>query len=89
LYGIAVWGKTPYNKTMKMTIDIDEAALEHFMSVVGIKKKKEAVNEAIRLADRIARKRKLTDTSISKQQLANAIDNEYSLTDLREKDVPR
>ncbi|MBT3271734.1 MAG: type II toxin-antitoxin system VapB family antitoxin [Spirochaetales bacterium] len=74
---------------MKMTIDIDEAALEHFMSVVGIKKKKEAVNEAIRLADRIARKRKLTDTSISKQQLANAIDNEYSLTDLREKDVPR
>ena len=73
---------------MKMTIDIDEAALEHFMSVVGIKKKKEAVNEAIRLADRIARKRKLTNTSISKEQLANAIDPEYNLSALREKDVP-
>ena len=74
---------------MKMTMDIDEAALEHFMSVVGIKTKKDAVNEAIRLADRITRMRKLLEESIPKERLRNAVDPDYDLGALRKKDVPR
>jgi Arc/MetJ family transcription regulator len=73
---------------MKMTIDIDESALKHFMSVIGIKTKREAVNEAIRLADRIARKKKLFAESMSAEQLKKSFDPGYNLKKLRESDVP-
>lgn len=73
---------------MKMTIDIDEHALEHFMSVIGVSTKREAVNEAIRMADRVARRRLLLESSFSADELRNAVDPAYSLSRTRKLDVP-
>lgn len=73
---------------MKMTIDIDEHALKHFMATIGVKSKKKAVNEAIRLADRIACKQQLFAETLSSEKLKNAIDPAYDLSNIREKDAP-
>ena len=73
---------------MKMTIDIDEQALKHFMGVIGAKSKREAVNKAILLADNIAQKSKLLAVTLSPERLKHAVDPAYDLMDLRKNDVP-
>jgi|SaaInlV_200m_DNA_3_1039701.scaffolds.fasta_scaffold97709_1 Arc/MetJ family transcription regulator len=88
LYGIDVWVISQYTITMKMTIDIDENALKHFMNVISARTKREAVNEAIRLADRIVQKRKLIESTLSPDQLRNAVDPAYDLERARKTDVP-
>ena len=78
----------PYNQYMKMTVDIDEKALRHLMSVIGVKTKREAIDRAIRLADRIERKRQLLEKELTSEQLKNAVDPNYDVARMRDSDVP-
>ena len=71
-----------------MTIEIDEQALKHFMGVIGAKSKREAVNKAILLADKIAQKGKLLAETLSPEKLKHSVDPAYDLRDFRKNDVP-
>ncbi len=58
------------------------------MKLTGIKTKTEAVDFALRTAERLAEKTTLLNTRLEASDLENAVDPAYDLTSLRRKDTP-
>jgi Arc/MetJ family transcription regulator len=68
---------------MKMTIEIDERRLSRFMKLAGIRTKTEAVDLALRSAERAARREKLFNTRWAAEDLKSSVDPSYDLLAVR------
>ena len=73
---------------MKTTIDLDEKRLERIMAVAGLKTRKEAIDFALREAERAVRLRKLIKTPLADTEFADAVDPAYDLMALRNREKP-
>ena len=73
---------------MKTTVDLDEKRLERIMSVAGIKTRKEAIDFALREAERAVRLRKLIKTPLADSEFEHAVDPAYDLMALRNREKP-
>ena len=74
---------------MKTTVEIDEKKLGRVMTLCGIKTRREAIDHALTEAERHARLRKALKTTWTPERLKRAIDPDYDVLKLREKDKPR
>lgn len=60
-----------------MTIEIDEKRLSRVMKLAGIRTKTEAVDWALRSAERVARREKLFSARWTEEDLRSAVDPAY------------
>jgi hypothetical protein len=73
---------------MKMTVEIDEKRLSRLMKLTGIKTKTKALDYALSIAERSAKRMKLLSTSLSPEDLKDAVDPRYDLRELRGREKP-
>jgi len=73
---------------MKITVDIDEKKLSRLMDLTGIRTKTRALDYALSIAERNARRDKLFETRLDPEELGEAVDPSYDLLALREAEKP-
>jgi Arc/MetJ family transcription regulator len=73
---------------MKTRIEIDERRLARVMQLTGIRTKTQAVDFALRAAERIAMKRQLLSTVLREADLEGAVDPVYDVLELGDREVP-
>ncbi len=85
---IDVWVPYPYTVPMKITVEIDDKKLSHLMKLTGIRTKTRALDYALRMAERGARRDRLLETILRPEELTGAVDPAYDVLALRKKEKP-
>jgi hypothetical protein len=73
---------------MKITVEIDQKKLSRLMTLTGIKTKTGALEYALSMAERGARRETLFRTRLDPRDLENAVDPRYDLPALRKRETP-
>jgi hypothetical protein len=73
---------------VKITVEIDEEKLSRLMKLTGIRTKTGALDYALSLAERTARRDRLLAQPLSPEDLSGAVDPAYDLLGLREREEP-
>lgn len=73
---------------MKTTIEIDDARLKRVMRLAGVATRREALDLALREAERSLRISSLTRHALPASEYAHAVDRDYDLLKLRERERP-
>ena len=73
---------------MKITVEIDEKKLSRLMKLTGIRTKTRALDFALSMAERTARRDRLFETALSSEDLEGAVDPAYDLLALRARERP-
>lgn len=73
---------------MKITVEVDEKKISRLMKLTGIRTKRKALDFALSVAERHARRNGLLKTFLSAEELQGAVDPSYDLLALREKEKP-
>ena len=75
---------------VKTTVELDERKLIRIMQLTGLKTRREAIDYALDQAERAAKMAKLfARPRRSREEIRDALDPEYDLMALRERDKPR
>lgn len=73
---------------MKITVEIDDERLAQLMKLTGIRTKTRALDYALRMAERGARRDRLLETILGPEELTDAVDPTYDVLALRNKEKP-
>jgi hypothetical protein len=85
---IDIWVLFPYIWAMKITVEVDEKKLFRLMKLTGIRTKTRALDYALSLAERTARRERLLESSLAPEDLDAAVDPAYDVLALRQREKP-
>ena len=85
-YGLR-YGRSPHIECrMKTTIDLDEDKLRRVMQLTGVKTRREAVDQALTEAERIAKIRRMLSREWTEEEMKDAFAPNYDVLKIREQE---
>ena len=73
---------------MKATIEFDEKRVKRLMKLTGLKSRREAIEYALREAERAARVHRFLKSLLPDSEYAGSVAGDYDVMVVREKDTP-